>query len=549
MQPSKKAVIYVRVSTKEQVDEGNSLVTQEKICREYAIKNGFEIERVFKEQGESAKNINRTELWKMMDYCSLKKNGIIAVIAYKVDRIARNIDDYRHIRIRLKTHGVEIISTSEFFEDTPAGRFMENIIANVAQFDNDVRTERSINGMRDAAREGRYVWSASIGYSNVRVAGKPNIAPNEKAILVQKAFEKVAQNISPIDTIWKELVKEGLVIKSGKPYTRSAFYRMLKNPVYIGLIIKFGETHKGIYQPIISEELFNAVQLVLRNRKRSSITYKVKNPDFPLRRFFIHPDGRKLTGAWAQGRNKKYAYYRYHYPLCHELKKENVENIFREFLDTYEFKQEHFAELRKGVEKNLIKENEENIKQSKRGQQRITELKEKQRSLIDKNLQGYISNELLKDQLLEIDIAIRDISVSILVLESTNTLDLEHAFETVVKPFLLRPSKIWDEAPFEVKQELQWFNFPKGIIFDGVHCRTTEVCNLFKTKDLFLPSLSSRVHFKNKELNQIQNNPLVTKKSLYKNSKSGNPEDPDYWQKVGYEIIKLSEILKKFEAK
>lgn len=55
----KRAVIYCRVSTKEQVEEGNSLVSQEKICRDYANKHNYEIVRVFIEQGESAKNADR----------------------------------------------------------------------------------------------------------------------------------------------------------------------------------------------------------------------------------------------------------------------------------------------------------------------------------------------------------------------------------------------------------------------------------------------------------------------------------------------------------
>ena len=163
---TKKAVVYCRVSTKEQADEGGSLSTQEKICKDYAIKNGYEIVDIFIEQGESAKNANRTELKRLLSICTNKKSNIKAVIVYKIDRVARNIDDYRQIRLLLKSYGIEIKSTSEFFEDNPVGRFMENIIANVAQFDNDVRTERSVNGSRDAMREGRYVWVAPYGYLN-----------------------------------------------------------------------------------------------------------------------------------------------------------------------------------------------------------------------------------------------------------------------------------------------------------------------------------------------------------------------------------------------
>src|ERR1043166_9714807 len=104
----KRAVIYCRVSTKEQVEEGNSLVTQEKNCREYVSKYGYEVAAIFVEQGESAKTADRTELKKLLSYCAAKKNGINAVIAYKIDRISRNTDDYSQIRIYLKSHGVEI---------------------------------------------------------------------------------------------------------------------------------------------------------------------------------------------------------------------------------------------------------------------------------------------------------------------------------------------------------------------------------------------------------------------------------------------------------
>ncbi len=67
---NKQAVIYCRVSTKEQAEEGNSLVTQERNCREYALKNGYDIAHVFIEQGESAKTADRTELQKLFIFYS-----------------------------------------------------------------------------------------------------------------------------------------------------------------------------------------------------------------------------------------------------------------------------------------------------------------------------------------------------------------------------------------------------------------------------------------------------------------------------------------------
>ncbi|MBS1503771.1 MAG: recombinase family protein, partial [Bacteroidetes bacterium] len=93
-----KAVIYCRVSTKEQVEDGNSLVTQERLCREYAYKEGFEVAEVFIEKGESAKTADRKELNRLLDFCTKKKNTVQAVIAYKLDRISRNLGDYSYIK-------------------------------------------------------------------------------------------------------------------------------------------------------------------------------------------------------------------------------------------------------------------------------------------------------------------------------------------------------------------------------------------------------------------------------------------------------------------
>ena len=241
----KRAVIYCRVSTKEQVEEGNSLVMQERICREYAAKNDYGIAEVFIEQGESAKSADRTQLQILLKYCAIKKNAVSAVIAYKLDRISRNTDDYSQIRIVLKRYGVEIKSTSEYFENTPAGRFMENIIANVAQFDNDVRAERCTGGMKEAVKEGRYVWKAPLGYGNVKINGKSTIAPNENAPLVRKVFELIASEIYSTEAIRFIIAEDGLVGKKKVPINHSYFYRMVRNRLYTGTITMFGEQFQG----------------------------------------------------------------------------------------------------------------------------------------------------------------------------------------------------------------------------------------------------------------------------------------------------------------
>src|SRR3989344_5174038 len=301
---NKRAGLYVRVSTTEQADEGNSLVTQEKACREYANKNGFVVpeECIFVERGESAKTADRTQLQKMLGYCAQKKNGVSAVIVYKIDRLSRNTDDYGQLRLLLRRYGEAIKSTTENIEDTPVGRFMENTMANVAQFDNDIRAERCSNGMREAVREGRYVWGVPVGYVNMRVADKATIGQDSMSPLVRRSFELVATATYPTDEVWRMVSKEGLLKKNGKLVSRNYFYEMLRNELYMGWIDKFGERHKGTFEPVVSEDLFAQVQRVLKNKGHKVSQYKADHPDFPLRRFVLNPAGLRLTGSFAQGK-------------------------------------------------------------------------------------------------------------------------------------------------------------------------------------------------------------------------------------------------------
>jgi len=489
---NKGAVIYCRVSSKEQVEEGNSLVTQERICREYASKKGYKIIDVYIEQGESAKTALRTELQKLMKFCTAKKNGVSAVIIYKIDRLSRNIDDYSQIRLLLKHYGVRIESTSEHFEDSPTGRFMENLIANVAQFDNDVRTERTINGMRDAVREGRYVWSAPLGYDNVRTAGKANITPNYLAPLVKQAFIEVAKHTDTLEGVRKKIVEKGLAHKNGKLYSKAQFYAMLKNQLYAGWINKFGERHKGLFEPVVSQDLFDAVQGVLTLRRRRNLHYERENPDFPLRRFVMHPCGIKATGCWAQGRTKKYPYYRFRgVGKDAQVRKETVENAFVKLFETIKLDDSKLAEFKNFVQKEIVEKNEKQNKDRQRLSKQIEDLKLQQRMIIQKNMNGVISDEILRQQLNYID---NDIRKSAIGLEEIP--DVRKNLKEMVgfiSEFVKNPATIWSKMSLKNKLKLQWFTFPQGIVYENGNCRTNEISILFKGKKEILESISDRV--------------------------------------------------------
>ena len=122
-----KAVVYVRVSSASQV-EGTSLETQEERCREYAEREGYEVVKVFREEGVSAKMWQRPEFIRVLDFLKAQKGKVRLFIMYKIDRISRSVEDQYVILKALRDAGVEMRSATENIDDTPAGKLLRNML-------------------------------------------------------------------------------------------------------------------------------------------------------------------------------------------------------------------------------------------------------------------------------------------------------------------------------------------------------------------------------------------------------------------------------------
>jgi len=155
-----KAIIYCRVSTKEQAEKGYSLEGQEKECRQFALNQGLEVVKVFVERGESAKTQDRTQLKNLIQYCVQNKKKLSALIIWKYDRLARNLSDPTELVKNFSSLGIRLLSATENNEENAVGKLMRNIIGTFAQFENDVKSERTTNGMKQAIQQGRWCWRA-----------------------------------------------------------------------------------------------------------------------------------------------------------------------------------------------------------------------------------------------------------------------------------------------------------------------------------------------------------------------------------------------------
>jgi DNA invertase Pin-like site-specific DNA recombinase len=465
-----KAVIYCRVSTKEQVDEGNSLVTQERLCREYAIREGFIVDSIYIERGESARTAERNALKKMLAYCLSRKNEISAVIVYKIDRLSRNMTDYLQIRFNLKRYNVEVRSTSEQFEDSPSGRFMENMFANVAQFDNEVRGERALNGLKEAVREGRYVWSAPIGYKNIKVEGKSTIAPSEHAPLIQKTFELLAENKYSIEDVRRQILQIGFREQKFK-LAKAHFNRLIRNPIYTGKIAKFGTITVGKFEPIISEELFNTVQHIISKQKEKR-SYTKTNADFPLRQFCQTLLGSRLSGGFSRGKlGKWYPYYFFKKEFIN-LKRDVVDNGFIDLFNEYAFNEDKLKKLRDLIRVKLKLFYEKVKHERKSLDAQIDKIVAAENTLVLKLTDGKLTDSIFQDQM-EVLSKQKEVLKSKATLLPVSDINFDHMF-FAIKDFLIAPGDFWKRASITMKIKIQGFNFPKGIIYDMEKIRTQE---------------------------------------------------------------------------
>src|SRR3989344_1901073 len=476
-----KAIIYVRVSTKEQL-EGSSLEVQERMCREFALRNGYDEDvKVFVEKGESAKTADRTELKTLLEFVAKNHKEISAAIVHKIDRLARNSLDFAQLKLFFNRYGVKFLSATENLEDTPVGRLMETQLAGFAQFDNEIRTERSVGGMVAAVKAGRYVWGAPVGYINTGGRGRTNLAQNpdnpEIVKLVRKAWVLVDTGCN-LEEARKQISKEGLHI------SKSNFPRMFRNKVYMGIIEKFGLSVVGDFKPIVEPELFQRVLGKLENTGKKIPIYRKDNEEFPIRGLVICSEcGKGLTASWSRGNGGRYAFYRCMYcPRKNYHRddrntrdgfKEGIETKFIKLLKTYNYKQTLKDALIKEIEVNLEYRNETNKKKVNVLNKQLIQLKAKEKQIAEKNFNNVINDRVAKEMLEE-----NEQKISELTLQLHEQDDTKDEIMKVVRHSITVLEDIgsaWMRVELDIKKRFQKFLFPEGLLYDGDKFGTTRL--------------------------------------------------------------------------
>ncbi|HEY4321942.1 MAG TPA: recombinase family protein [Gemmatimonadales bacterium] len=345
-------IIYVRVSSGDQV-AGTSLDSQERQCRAYCDQHRITVLEVFREEGESAKTADRTELLRAIAYCKTHKGTVSAFVVAKVDRFARNTEDHFSVRQLLQKCGVTLQSVHEPIGNTPTEKFIETVLAASAEFDNAVRRQRAIDGMSSKIQQGIRPSKPPLGYMSLVVRGRldkkmrPDVPDPISFPIIQRALRAYLRGeIRTLTHFAQALDDWGLGMYRGKPTpTNTAFNMLSKNLSYYSGQLRNpwdGNTYTGRHVPMITPEEAARITLIHHRKARSwAATRERYNPAFPFRRNIrCSVCGKCFTGAFTHNPSgRRYPYYHCCNRQCsekgHTIGRERLHDFVRVFLDAH----------------------------------------------------------------------------------------------------------------------------------------------------------------------------------------------------------------------
>jgi len=323
---SGNAVIYARYSSHNQRDV--SIEQQIKQCQEYAQRNNLQVVEVYADRAVSGKTDRRPNFQRMMR--DAEKKQFRFVIAWKSNRMGRNMLKAMINEARLDEQGVRCLYTEEDFDDTAAGRFALRNMMNVNQFYSENMAEDIMRGMLDNARK-CMVNNGGLPLGYKKGEDGRYAIDEEKATIVREIFERVYAGEAFVD-IASDLNARGIKTSRGNRWNKGSFHAMLSNERYIGVYEFAGIRIEDGVPPIIRKELFYAVKEKLKNKKNAQGRHR-ENGDYLLTgKLFCGHCGFPMVGVSGTSKTGD----KHYYYVCQKRRTEKnckKKNVRRDWIE------------------------------------------------------------------------------------------------------------------------------------------------------------------------------------------------------------------------
>lgn len=256
-----KAALYIRVSTEEQAQDGQSASAQTETLKQYCGAFDIEVADIYEDLGVSGKSLrDRRGLKRLLEDCSRKSFQLVLV--WKISRLSRNLKDLLYLIDTFESNNVHFASCSEKFDtSTPVGRMTLQLLGSIAEFERNTIIENVKLGLKEFARKGGKA-ATLLGYDNI---GKQLVINEREAGIVRLIFSLYSNSGMSFSAIAKYLNSLGYRTKRGSEFRSSSIAYVLRNPAYISINrhrMNSGSEYciNGVHPAIIDMETWNKAQ-------------------------------------------------------------------------------------------------------------------------------------------------------------------------------------------------------------------------------------------------------------------------------------------------
>ena len=337
--------IYTRKSTEHGLEmEFNSLQNQEEACKAYILSqafNGWEYYKTFEDGGISGGTMERPGLQALLE--EIRARNVQVVVVYKMDRLSRSIFDFHKMMQEFAKYECNFVSITQSFDTSNSmGKLTLNMLLSFAQFEREVSAERVHDKI--AASKAKGLWmegNLPLGYD----LNDRHLVINEpEAEIVRQVFQKYLE-LQNMFGVAEWLNKQGIHTKKwvtkhsqrtrgGEPFKKNTVQRMLTNPVYLGKITHYAQNkiYNGVHKPIVSRELWEQVQQVIRRRFHDPNAFcHYKFHKTVLAGKLYDDKGKKFRFTSSKNQHRKLLYY-YNGVGGHYLPVEQLDNFVLDVL-------------------------------------------------------------------------------------------------------------------------------------------------------------------------------------------------------------------------
>jgi DNA invertase Pin-like site-specific DNA recombinase len=305
-----RCAVYTRKSSEEGLEmEFNSLDAQREACEAYVASQRAEgwllVADRYDDGGFSGGTLERPALKRLR--ADIEVGKVDVVVVYKIDRLSRSLMDFSRLVEVFDQHKVTFVSVTQSFNTTTSmGRLTLNVLLSFAQFEREVIGER----IRDkfAASRKRGIWMGGWAPLGYEVRDRKLIVNETDAKLVRSIFQRFLKTGSAT-TLARELIRENVRNKYGKLIDKGILYKMLSNPVYVGVAVHKGLSYPGEQVGIIDRKVWDKVQARFQQnpRKRAGAT-RAQTPSL-LKGIIFGPAGAAMSPTHTRKNGRLYRYY------------------------------------------------------------------------------------------------------------------------------------------------------------------------------------------------------------------------------------------------